>query len=397
MKGRAAAHLPLGLARVGGIAAVGLLVFQLLRTHVAERYLIESGSMQPALHGDPRTGDIVVVDKSGLLRSHQIEALRRFDVVVVRNPDGGDPLIKRLASLGDESIRIESGDLFVKPLGGAIFSRVQKNPLEHRDLRQTFFAHPADVAMGDAAAFVSPTPQPAGLALAALAPTVLTALQALHAGTPAAPILRTTASINLSAVNGLGMRFGHTECGVDDIGIELDLDLDASCEGLALALDLHGITLALGYARDGSLTFVAPPSPAPSLRGPALGARARLAFGYLDGRLFLTVDEAIALLVPWPLPDTTNLRNAIRVAAAGSGGALVTRLRLFHDIHYRPEVAPFAAVRESLVEPGQVFLLGDNTSASFDSRRRGPFPASDIMGRPIAVIGPLGRLRWLAR
>lgn len=132
------------IGRAIGAGAVALLVFHLLRTWVAERYLVPTESMEPTLHGDRERGDLVLVDKLGLVRSHAPGALRRFDLVVVKDPESDhEHLVKRVASVGDEELAIREGDLFARRLGEAdAFVRIQKHPLEHRDLRMTFFAYP---------------------------------------------------------------------------------------------------------------------------------------------------------------------------------------------------------------------------------------------------------------
>jgi signal peptidase I len=47
---------------------------------------------------------------------------------------------------------------------------------------------------------------------------------------------------------------------------------------------------------------------------------------------------------------------------------------------------------ERTLEPGQVYVLGDNRAASFDSRRFGPIEPSCVVGRAVLALWPLRRL-----
>jgi len=103
------------------IVLVALVMF-----FVAGQYRIPSASMAPTLQGDPRFfhGDRVLVNKLsyGLRLPFTTCWLaewggpRRWDVVVFRSPVPGDPqrtLVKRVAALPGEQVRLRGGHLFI--------------------------------------------------------------------------------------------------------------------------------------------------------------------------------------------------------------------------------------------------------------------------------------------
>ena len=113
--------------RANGIGWLKLIVFILvLRWAFLELYRIPSGSMEPALHGDPRFwhGDRVAVNKMVFgsripfttTRILPLAEPRRWDIVVFNavDPDAANPiLIKRVVGLPGERIHIADGKIEV--------------------------------------------------------------------------------------------------------------------------------------------------------------------------------------------------------------------------------------------------------------------------------------------
>lgn len=68
-----------------------------------------------------------------------------------------------------------------------------------------------------------------------------------------------------------------------------------------------------------------------------------------------------------------------------------------------PEAFPHATLTNGETKPafrltvpaGQVFVCGDNRGVSEDSRYVGPFPASAIRGKVVAVYAPIERIRLI--
>jgi len=79
---------------------------------------------------------------------------------------------------------------------------------------------------------------------------------------------------------------------------------------------------------------------------------------------------------------------------SGTGGQVLVDGRPLLEPYLDPAVVtdPFPPVR---VPEGHVFVMGDSRRNSRDSRRFGPVPADDVVGRAIARVWPPPRVAWL--
>jgi signal peptidase I len=75
------------------------------------------------------------------------------------------------------------------------------------------------------------------------------------------------------------------------------------------------------------------------------------------------------------------------------GGLYVDGKRL--DEPYIKDHSPMADYGPTKVEKDRIFVMGDNRFSSEDSRVFGTIPKSSIVGRAVALIWPLDRLRWV--
>lgn len=408
------------------VLAIGLgswIVFHNLRAHVAERYTIPSRSMEPTLHGDPHDGDRVLVDKTAFwsspLWSWHRRPLNRHDLVVLRNRHqrDGAHLVKRFIAQGPAELALREGDLFVREGEQRTLERDVKHPLEQAGYRQTaFVVDPAaraaesgellgqDAVEGDALVLAA---RPRDALVAQLSPQAQAARRAQRPPTQQlAGFLRTGAAIDTAFLDATGELLAIRRGEVRDVGLELELALDAGVESLLLVFEAVEVYHALEYSAAGRLRCSVMGAPArdelvvPSL---PLGRTLQLAYGYLDGRLFVIAD---GVLIAWfehtvefrspreLQPGETFARpeaNLLHLGVAGTGRVRIARVRGFHDVHWQPRSESFR------LEPGELFVLGENSYDSSDSRDHpgDPFRIEDLVGRPIGVLAPGSRRRWL--
>ncbi|MCC6671241.1 MAG: hypothetical protein IT458_09275 [Planctomycetes bacterium] len=415
----------LGLvARVLPLAVVGLTVFHLIRSHLLERYLVPSGSMEPTLFGDPETGDLVLVDKTAWWRCEP----QALDLVVVRNPAEGRQghLVKRMVWKNHGYVAIRDGDLYTGSAAHAL-RRLQKDPVADRSLRVSWFRWPAPghealervFRVGESGATIE------GGAL--VLPPGAASLEALTREmepmrrrarlrqVPPDPYLpghlATRGAVDTSFLDQEGRRRFVARAFDRDIGLAFECVPQAGCAGLSLVLEHQGIAYGFAYDASGTvLRLEAGATLGAAMRLPPLrpGAAVRIAFGHLDGRLFVTVGDRhdAKILVDSEVPPRHEgegprppFENLLHVGAAG-GAVTLRSIEVFHDLYYKSDAGPYGrGTAPYEVGDGEMFLLGDNTFDSTDSRMRahGQFPLRDLVGRPLAVIAPLRRARWLVR
>lgn len=406
--------LPVGL--------VAVVTFLLLRSNVCEWYLVPSASMEPTLHGDPSHGDLVLVDKTAFWRREP----RTWDQVVVRGGKEGQ-IVKRLICLGGAHgsfVAIRNGDVFVGPEEHQL-ARLVKDPLDDRDLRITHLEFPAPPG-GDRAAdwLRGATLGPRGFELDPAGGTAddLTALlsDAAHsarrnAQPPELHVpghLSTLRPVDLSFIDGRGTRWPAHDNLDQDFGMEIVCVPGDGCVALQLVFEHQDVYWSFLYRANGSITLYRS-GIATGVEGVGKelrqGEPVHLEFGHLDGRFFVIAGGLRALLKEQELPEPSlepvyrgpRMTNLLHLGTAG-GRCRIERLRIFRDLWYRP--APLALVPIGApvrVEPSEMFLLGDNTFDSLDSRMRsraeGQYRRSDLLGRPCAILAPRGRARWLSR
>ena len=72
----------------------------------------------------------------------------------------------------------------------------------------------------------------------------------------------------------------------------------------------------------------------------------------------------------------------------------VRNIRVERDFHVSAR-GDFGSGAPLQLGPDEVFVVGDATAVSRDSRERGPVSRSRIFGRVEAAVWPLGDARWL--
>ena len=407
------------------VATVAVLVFQVLRLQVAERYPVPSRSMEPTLHGDRERGDMVLVDKTAWWWAGP----ERFDLAVFEEmEEGAGHVVKRVVAFGDERVQIRDGDLFVADPGGGGLERVIKDPVSCREMMVTWFSFPL--------ATENPHPgeslaerlwgidqvaaeQEGGLLLRAAAGELHELRAKVGAKACAERMMRvppvhhvpghlgSARQVDASFLDGEGRRLGETGVAVQDAGMEFAMVPSVGCTGLQLLWEHRLRVFRWSYRGDGGITFGEGDAETLFYRGPPLepGRRRELRFGLLDGRFYLVVDGAIVQLEnAGDLAATATaqeLRHAprvlLQVAAAGASVKL-SELRIVHDLHWFPSAAPARDPGPVWTVPtGELFVLGDHSAESKDSRAGLRFPADRLLGRPVLILAPSRRAGWLAR
>ncbi len=369
------------------LAVLGVALL-LARAFVGDVYYVDSRSMAPTLHGGPRDGEYVFV------RFDRRADLRRFDLVVLQRPGDSAPLVKRVAGLGGETIQLAAGDLFV---GGKLLPPQAPRPawIELFDSGKTPLEHLFSVA--HSGSLWSRTP--AGWRLEA-------------------PRGRATAAELIPrALDDYFDRYGERVGGrrqVGDLALELEFTLEGAWADLRLRLTEEGDRF--------DLVLVPGPQPGRALArferrsAPRFTAQVlaqtdldfapdrahRLVFSNIDNRLRVDLDGASAVFehvyaenaAMWGL-ETGFQHQLPRAAFGGEELSLVVRrARVWRDVSW-VDVGRHAVDQPFVLAPDELFVLGDNSAESLDSREWGPALREWLVGRPLAVVWPPSRWRRL--
>ena len=330
--------------------------------------------------------------------------LERFDLCVFRQPGQSAPVVKRVVALGGESIQIAGGDLYIngarlpidapRPAESTVFDSASERVEEFFHFKGRgcpggeegpwqmpsvpgggYRLEALDLAIDDNTArmFLVPDVTTSGLATSDRAPqwlqvgdlAVATRLRVLEAPLGAQAVLELREAADVFRASLI-----RTE-----LGFEARLDRSASGEAFA---PLARVDLGPQEVE---------------LRQPV-----ELMFRNRDDHLELFVNGARRATASYssnePYVGTTPPGiDAVgpRLGVGGAGIVLeVEGLRLARDLHWAStsRFGEFGTGRSLQLGPDEVFLLGDNTLDSTDSRFFGPIRLSDLTGRPIAVVWP---------
>ncbi|HIF41442.1 MAG TPA: signal peptidase I [Planctomycetes bacterium] len=380
---------------------IGVAALLVLKTFVVDIYPVSSSSMEPTLH----RGEWVVVAHGG----GQPE---RGEVVVVRH--GDDVLVKRVCGVGGqggERLTVDpSGDIWVngeRPGKGrwrvgsetntTIYPRVEIFDLDQQDPAEAF------EGLGEESPGWHRGPN-----------------GELVAGSPAGEEHSSVLQYQRILRDGyrdLEGRVHDGEVSVSDLAVDLHLQVLGHPSSLIVALTEQGDRFELrletedpdGGARM-SLVRVTPEAEI-QLGGPSsisLGGSGRETLIHLSN-----VDNRVEALVRTEGDSVWNTlahdydRNSYqpgdeerrgtslgaRMRLTATGHVVVRALSLARDVQFRPrgKLGPGGVQ----VGPGEIFVLGDNSADSRDSRDFGSLPEKAIVGRPLFAIWPPKAMRSL--
>jgi len=346
---------------------MAIVVALLFKYFVLEISKIPSGSMQPTLMGHPETAtfDRTVVDKL----TYRLRDPERFEIVVFKHPlEQSRIMVKRLVGMPGEELKIENGDLFVRPDGGewknlrrprAVMESMWRS-LAGRDPRRASWTV---VRGGKDWRIDGDTIRARGEGAARFHEKAGPILDGYADGYPLALVPRIAARDPRVGQNAVG-----------DLRLEGELTLLAGTTSVVVELTegqrVYEFTLP-GPA--------APADAAPAIRArdtvaqseasargvalrPAAGAEHAFAVENLDDRLalFLDGEELVAL----EIAANASQAATFTLAVAGEGAELAA-LEVLRDIHY---LVPERRSWSVKIPAASYVLLGDNTQDSADGR-----------------------------
>jgi signal peptidase I len=376
-----------------------------VRLQVVTAYHIPTKSMEPTLHGDPRHGDRILVNKLA-------GAPERFDIAVFEGwAEDRKNYVKRCVARPGEKLDLHEGDVWidgelVRKEGDAYEALLVEVYDRERETRRTesrvaadsgaafetdFRARVAELWRFDgvgacemqadeAAPFAgfrlrapdepAPLAAPAQLVWHEFVEDTYVDPESgdMRIGTRSVCDQRVTASVKPVPHTGARVEMALTR-GEDH---EYVATLCGDGRGVALYADKVEVARA----------------PDVVLRE---GVPTKVSFSQVDYVLRLCVDGRLVLRHDLPAPDDPRTEGqpgtpSIRVPR---GAAWIDPLRLERDVYW----VPYPTSDVDRLGPDEFFMLGDNSSNSHDSRALGPVHRRRLVGAPLLVVWPPDRIR----
>ena len=366
-----------------------------VRGCLLDSYAIQSASMEPAFHGDTNgSGDQLLV----LRRGADPRPLQRFDAIVLDGsidrelPAGVSAVLKRVAGLPGEYLYIAGGDLYAgheprpplvrKPdalIAGLLVTMHESTTLDAPwswvgpGTREPLPGGGVRLAAGaEADATASADGSETGLAVFG---------QLCDDGLPGRP--------GGESVSDTALR---VEVGEGDAVLELSLREGADVFRARLGSARSGGGATLWHNLGGGVVASAPDFP-------GLRAGQDVLAWNVDNGVRVRVDGATVLAwdyernAPQPPGDAWHNEPSLSVH---QGSPEVRSVSVLRDLHYTSQgVVGTDEGNACHIGPGLLFVLGDHSRDSRDSRYLGPVPLEAVRGRPIAIYRPSERRAWL--
>jgi signal peptidase I len=379
--------------RLAWLVGAALFLLLIARTFVGNVYHVDSGSMEPTLWGSEGDGEYVFV-------RFDTSPPERQELVVVRRPGEDRPIVKRVAGLPGEIVRVVQGDLMI--------DRQRLRPSEPRAPEVVVFddrVHKVEdrfVILDEQSRLWKRVGDEWRLDARDVALTENKALLELRD-----PVNDDYLGPNHELVKGAAQ--------ANDLRIACEVRFDDPAGRVRLRLTEMRDTFQASLTRVDDKTAeiaITRRNTSDALetlataRFPlALGVWTRFWFENRDNALKVGFDGPGSPLVATYKENVPNSgenqdpekTHTYRAALGGEGGRFAFRaIRVSRDLVYTTQ-GQVGVASEIQLGPGQYFLLGDNSSSSKDSRDWGPIDATQIIGRPAAVVWPPSRWRRVDR
>jgi signal peptidase I len=346
-----------------------------LRVFVVGLYRVSGPSMEPTLRGgEPRPDHV-----AAWLQTFRFRDPRRHELAVVERENVDAPIVKRVLGLPGERVLVDGGDVRVSRGDGPLF--VTRKSLDEIHAVAVTVTEDDDLpALGESwdyepARWERESP---GFRFRGGDSASIRFLRVVRAEGSAPGMEGESAGDLILRVDVASLRTGaRLGATLVENGTRFGFRATTGSEPTALLRDGEiqgGSDRSLPAERD----FV-------------------LEFFNVDDRFGLVVDGVEWASLEYEVEASSSeppaRTNGASFEVAGPPASF-RKLRLSRDLHYTKK-GSFGTVRPHRIAPGYVFLLGDASAQSEDSRDWGELPVSSLRGRPFLVCLPLERFRRL--